>query len=96
MTPDTPAGDGLERVASIFEHAVELSGDEQAAYLDEMCGDDAPLRAEIESMLAAHRSQGAFLANPSHAATVTPGPGEPGASTIASASERIGQTISAT
>lgn len=42
-----------ERVEQVFLGALELEGDERQAYLDEACGDDAGLRAEIEEMLGA-------------------------------------------
>src|SRR5690349_19570974 len=39
------------RVRSILERAIELDGPEQEALLAEECGSDAPLRAEIESLM---------------------------------------------
>src|SRR5439155_21695627 len=46
-------------VKSIFGRAVELgSAAERAAYLEEACGGDAPLRAEVESLLRAHPDAG--------------------------------------
>src|SRR5262245_23780558 len=40
---------------SIFWHAIGLgSPAERSAYLDQACGDDARLRAEIDALLAAH------------------------------------------
>ena len=41
-----------QRVAAIFDEAVELQGSGRAACLDTLCGDDAALRAEVEALLA--------------------------------------------
>lgn len=35
----------------LFEEAVELSGGERRDYLDQRCGDDSELRAEVESLI---------------------------------------------
>src|SRR5215469_9339364 len=40
-----------ERVQRIFLAAVDLSQEERTLLLDEMCGADAALRAEVESLL---------------------------------------------
>jgi serine/threonine protein kinase/formylglycine-generating enzyme required for sulfatase activity len=54
----------MKRSAEIFEQIVELGLDARAAFLDEACGEDAQLRAEVESLLAAHDAAGAFLGRP--------------------------------
>ncbi len=46
--PDEP----LEQ--SVFLHAAELPASERGVYLDAACGDDAHLRARVESLLEAH------------------------------------------
>ena len=47
---------------TILEKALELTdAQERAAYLDEVCGKDAALRDEIESLLAAHFEADAFM-----------------------------------
>ncbi|MEO1082874.1 MAG: serine/threonine-protein kinase [Acidobacteriota bacterium] len=50
----------------IIAEALELEGDELRSYLDETCGDDAALRAEVESLLdvADERFSEAFLETP--------------------------------
>jgi eukaryotic-like serine/threonine-protein kinase len=47
--------------SGIFKVAVKLPPDRRAAYLDQACGSDAELRAEIESLLRAHDATGGFL-----------------------------------
>ncbi len=64
MTTMTEQRIDLERAAMIFERAGELDGEAREAYLDEACSGDAPLRAEIQSMIDAHREQGEFLSEP--------------------------------
>ncbi len=52
-------------VDSILSTAVEItSPDQRAAYLDEACGDDADLRAQVERLLRAHSRAGSFLERP--------------------------------
>jgi WD40 repeat protein/serine/threonine protein kinase len=46
---------------SIFAAAVEMSVEERAAYLDNMCGADAALRRRIEGLLRSHDKAGSFL-----------------------------------
>ncbi len=49
----------------IFLAALELPSDsDRAAFLDEACGDSAALRAQVESLLAAHFKPGPFLDEP--------------------------------
>jgi tetratricopeptide (TPR) repeat protein len=47
--------------SGIFKAAVKLPPERRAAYLDQACGSDAKLRAEIESLLHAHDATGGFL-----------------------------------
>ena len=47
--------------SGIFKAAVKLPPERRAAYLDQACGSDAQLRAEIESLLHAHDATGGFL-----------------------------------
>ena len=54
----------LENAAVIFEGARKLQGEAREAYLEGACDGNAELRAEIESMIAAHQRQGEFLASP--------------------------------
>ena len=43
-----------ERIATVFDRARSVSGDERAALLDAMCGSDRTVRGEVEAMLSAH------------------------------------------
>src|SRR5262249_35136402 len=53
---------------SIFGHALEIDSPAgRAAYLDEACGPDAGLRAEIEGLLATLGRAGAFMGRPAEA-----------------------------
>jgi serine/threonine protein kinase len=52
------------RVKDIFSSALEREGELRAAYVAEACGDDAPLRAEVDSLLDAHENTGDLLSQP--------------------------------
>ena len=67
MTPEQ----WQERVSELFGRAVRLPVEEQAAFLDEACGDDAELRAEVASLLEHDRLAGADFLRPPEL-----GPGE--------------------
>ena len=47
--------------SGIFKAAVKLPPERRAAYLDEVCGSDAGLRGEINSLLHAHDATDGFL-----------------------------------
>lgn len=58
---------GSERwrqVKQIFQATIELPVAEREAYLADTCADDSSLRAEIESLIAAHEQSGSFLDTP--------------------------------
>ena len=48
------------QVTSLFQEALERDGAARAAYLDAACAGDGALRAEVESLLAAHQAAGRF------------------------------------
>lgn len=51
--------DRWHQVTGIFHAAAELAaGEARDAYLAEACGDDAPLRAGVEALLAARDEAG--------------------------------------
>lgn len=52
------------RLQELFEQAVERSPAEQATFLDQACGGDAALRAEVEALLRAHASSSTVLNQP--------------------------------
>jgi serine/threonine protein kinase len=53
-----------QRVKEIIDSALEQPPAERAAYLDAACGEDANVRAEVQSLLDAHDRHGAFLETP--------------------------------
>lgn len=63
MSDDT----GKPNCEDIFNRAAEIADLEQrAAYLDETCGDDAQLRADVEALLRHDQDAGSFLENGPH------------------------------
>jgi serine/threonine-protein kinase len=53
-----------DAIKSIFLDAIELDPDERDAFLARACGDDMSVRAEVESLLAAHHDERPFLDAP--------------------------------
>jgi eukaryotic-like serine/threonine-protein kinase len=53
-----------ERIKELFGAALERDPSERAAFLNQACGQDVTLRAEIESLLAAHDSNSPLLEQP--------------------------------
>jgi serine/threonine protein kinase/tetratricopeptide (TPR) repeat protein len=49
---------------SLFHQALERSAQERAAFLDEACAGDEPLRWRVEALLQAHDNPGSFLQAP--------------------------------
>jgi eukaryotic-like serine/threonine-protein kinase len=54
----------LTRARDIFLDALEKTGPAREAFLRDTCGNDEPLRREIEDLLKAHEQAGDFLATP--------------------------------
>jgi tetratricopeptide (TPR) repeat protein len=55
--------DQWERTKQILEEALRVSAEERSSFLDVACGNDQELRAEVESLIAAHEQAGSqFLA----------------------------------
>ena len=53
--------DRFQRLEEIFTIAVDLEGEERERFLDEACGDDAALRAEIEALIMSDQEASSFL-----------------------------------
>ena len=53
-------------IKELFHAALGQAPERRAAFLDEACGGDATLRAEVESLLAAHEQPKDFLDAPAH------------------------------
>jgi eukaryotic-like serine/threonine-protein kinase len=56
MTPER-----WSRIKDIFAAALEREPTQRATYLEQACGDDVELRAEVSSLLEAHDTAGAFI-----------------------------------
>ncbi len=67
-----------ETAARLFQAALEHEPDRRAAFLDQACGNDPVLRAEVESLLAADARASKFLEPPLRA----PSSGEPAGTII--------------
>ena len=52
MTPQL-----YERLTELFHTVLEIAPDERAAFLGQLSDDDANLRRELESLLAAHEQR---------------------------------------
>ena len=61
--PDPPS-DRWQRVKEILGAALEAEADRRQELLDERCGGDAPLRADVEALLQAHAGASTFLEQP--------------------------------
>lgn len=60
--------DRLQRVRAVVEAAIEREPEERPAFVDRVCGDDAELRAEVESLLAVDGPADGFMEPPIHGA----------------------------
>ena len=52
------------RIKAIFQATLDRDEDQRAAFLDETCGSDVELRAEVASLVSAHEQAGSFVAEP--------------------------------
>jgi eukaryotic-like serine/threonine-protein kinase len=75
MTP-YPAPERWRRIAPLLEAALELPAERRAPFLEQACGADAALRAEVEDLLRADAEAGAFLAAPVDLSAFAPDPEE--------------------
>jgi serine/threonine-protein kinase len=57
MTPELERG-RWDRIATVFDRALESPDAERAALLDQLCGSDDTIRREVQAMLAAHARPG--------------------------------------
>jgi tRNA A-37 threonylcarbamoyl transferase component Bud32/tetratricopeptide (TPR) repeat protein/TolB-like protein len=56
--------EGWARVSRVFDQVADRPSEERAALLDELCGGDAELRREVETLLAASSDASMFLEQP--------------------------------
>lgn len=57
-------GGRWQRVKEVFSAALEKDAAERAAWLDEACANDPELRAEVDSLIAAHDTTDDFIERP--------------------------------
>jgi serine/threonine protein kinase len=55
--------DRWPRVKEIFQSALDRAPEERSAFVGQACGEDREIRAEVESLLMAHREAGDFAAS---------------------------------
>lgn len=56
--------DRFRRVDAVFDAALNLPPGEVSGFIDEACGDDADMRAEVLRLVRAHQQAGQFLESP--------------------------------
>ena len=66
-----------ERVRELYVEAAALPAEDVAAYLDRVCGSDADLRREVESLLSAAAARPPRLASIRACSTTVPSQGAP-------------------
>jgi non-specific serine/threonine protein kinase/serine/threonine-protein kinase len=71
-----PAPDRWRLIAPLLEEALDLPPHRRGAFLDQVCGGDPGLRAEIEDLLSADSEAGSFLGAPVELSAVALPPGE--------------------
>ena len=70
--------DRWEHIFTIFDAALARPEAERGAFLSDQCGEDGPLRQEVESLLAAHGDADGFLSGrPARAGAATVDQSEP-------------------
>src|SRR5687768_12277106 len=58
------ADDNWQKVREIFDSALRRQPEERLRFVNEACGDDKALLAEVESLLSSHDSAGSFMETP--------------------------------
>src|SRR5215211_97229 len=58
------ADEEWQKVREIFDSALRHKPDERRRFVNEVCGDDKILLAEVESLLSAHDSAQSFMETP--------------------------------
>src|SRR5688572_15675877 len=58
------ANEKWQRVREIFDSALQLNPDERRRFVDQVCGDDRALLAEVESLLSSHDGAESFMETP--------------------------------
>ena len=71
--------DAWRHVHELFHLALERQDSERLRFLDEACGGDTVLRAEVTSLLQAHTRASQFLESPASSGSPASSPADPGA-----------------
>src|SRR5687767_15967077 len=58
------ADEKWQKVREIFDSALRHKPDERRKFVNEVCGDDKTLLAEVESLLSSHDSAESFMETP--------------------------------
>ena len=58
------ADEKWQKVREIFDSALRHKPDERRRFVNEVCGDDKTLLAEVESLLSSHDSAESFMETP--------------------------------
>ena len=53
-----------QKVREVFDSALRRRPEERRSFVEEVCGDDKVLLAEVESLLSSHDSAGSFMETP--------------------------------
>jgi len=86
--------EGSKRIEELFHAVLERNASERAAYLAEVCGDDAVLRDDVESLVAAYEKTPEFLETPPWSRLARPTPAQEPANLVVDADlpfERLGE-----
>jgi serine/threonine protein kinase/tetratricopeptide (TPR) repeat protein len=87
-SPSTAAS-AHQRLRELFDRALDLEPSARAAFLDEACDGDLPLRRRVEALLVAAGCDDAFFASPTMGAEALPAPGRPGSQFTAGAEPEV-------
>jgi len=82
--------DHWQRVNELFLAAIEQDPAARAAFLDQECAGNAELRAEVESLVAAHEQAGTFLEAPAYEVDAERPDADPGDALVG---RRLGQYV---
>jgi eukaryotic-like serine/threonine-protein kinase len=86
MTPDS-----WQQLKALFNSALELAPGERPRFLEQACGSNLELHAQVEQLIASHEQAGAFLVSPAlvDAGVIT----EPNTGPPLAVEKRVGQRL---
>ena len=71
-----PGPERWQRIAPLLQKALETPPEQRRTFLEQACGEDSVLRAEVEELLAADSDAGKFLDAPVDISVLFASPGE--------------------